>query len=153
MPHTNRSDPAQNPHYPRFVSPRADELIDELEPGQVVQLRNALHTQTLEEWMCWFEDSRESICEYDRLTPVERRARLLDQIDIAPLMLHHACVFLELWRKRVELQYYCLHRNDLVIEHQPEQREMIFSVLEAYNHAPVYDYWPFGGQFPFRIDP
>ena len=97
--YTNYSSPKQNAFYPRRASDRADQMTDELGEEQVIQLYNELKTMSYQEWFDWFFDERAKILQYDSLTTAERTRLHQPKPTIAVLRLHHACVYLELWRR------------------------------------------------------
>ena len=154
MPYTNRSDPKQNPWYPNHVSDRADELIKELSEAQSQCLYDELKKMTLGDWFSWLEDQREEISEYDRLTRAERKRSLNKQPNLDVLKLHHACVYVELWRARTTNAYFSFPPNGQALDTPESQREMMLSVLASYNSFEMGDLWPFAcsddaDPFPF----
>lgn len=96
MTNTSHSAGQQNPLYPRHVSTRVDELLDQLDLEQIQRLYNELQTMTYLDWMYWLEGERVKICKYDSLTSAERKNLLRSNSENEPLLLHYACVWLEL---------------------------------------------------------
>ncbi len=146
MKDTNDNFLRQSAWYPRHVSDRADELIDEPGEAQLRQLYDALKTITVGEWMTWLSDFREEICEYDALRPAERK-RLLQpvapSVPIDALRLHHACIFVELWRTRMNNDYFHLPPRGMPIDDPESQREMMLAVVASYYEYDAHDLWPF----------
>lgn len=143
MTFQNRSDPKQNPWYPRFASDEADALLDELDEAHVLTLRAALKTTTFQAWKLWVEDSREEIGEYDELSPSERTRRLQGPDRIDALRLHHACVFVELWRARTNMSFYHFPPYGQVPDEPHLQRAMMLGILASHRQAYLRDVWPF----------
>lgn len=151
------SDDSETPWYPRFVSDRADQLLDELDEGQVEQLRLELQTIPYTAWAQWLEDTRAAIQEYDSLPAAGRRRRLQGQDALVALRLHHACVFVELWRARLVAQHVALPPRGGPLDTPEEHRSMMLSVLASYSQVDVRDFWPFAGRpgspyWPFADD-
>lgn len=140
----NRTDPKQNPWYPRHVSDRAEELIEELDAKQCRQLYDELQKQTVSEWLFWLEEQREDIYQYDVLTRTQRIRRLGKPTDSSTLKLHHACVFVELWRARMTSSYFHLPPSGRPLDATEDQRRMMLAVLASYNDSlSIQDLWPF----------
>lgn len=155
MTYTNRSDPTQNSWYPRFVSDRADALLDELDEAQVQQLRGALKTLTFEEWKVWMVTEREAIGTYDELTPRERTRRRQKPGRTDALKLHHACLFVELWRARTDTSYCHFPPYGQALDTPELQRAMMLAVMASHRKAYLRDVWPFDvpegdDPYPFR---
>ena len=150
MPYTNRSDPKENPWYPRGASDLADALIDELDVAQVRQLYDALRTQTIVEWWVWLESHREEISEYDGLTAAQRKRRLQKTDKTSALRLHHACIFVELWRARTHAAYYHFPPYGRVPDTPHAQRSMMLAIVDSYNKFEPHDVWPF--EVPDGVD-
>jgi hypothetical protein len=158
MPYTNRSDPKQNPWYPRHVSDRADALIEELDPAQIQQLGDALQSTTFAEWSAWLEEKRAEIGEYDELSLAGRRRRLQKPDRLYALRLHHACVFVELWHARTHASYFHFPPHGDGAQTPQAQRAMMLAVMASYSQIDPRDLWPFEfpenaercGLFPFR---
>ena len=155
--HTNDSFPQESAFYPLGFSDRAAVLIEELDATQALQLYNELKTRTYEDWLDWLEDARAEIAKYDYLTRSERKARLQKPTDIQSLFLHHACVFVELWRARLAREYFHLPPSGGPLETAEEQREMMLAVAVSYHKYHHRDLWPFEcpdcvDLFPFRRD-
>lgn len=141
--HTNDSVLRENPWYPRHESDRADALVDELDEGQILRLYGELKTRTLAEWLCWLETARGLICQYDGLSDTKRRQLLKGKADSEALMLHHACVFVELWRWRIHREYFPLPPNAPPIDTHATQRDLMLNVVVAYHKHDLRDLWPF----------
>lgn len=147
MSYTNSSDPKQNPWYPRHVSDRADELIEELDEKQCQRLYDELQKEAIGEWFVWLEEKREEIAAYDDLSRAQRKHRLNKPADTSTLKLHHACVFVELWRARLTTSYFHLPPSGGPLEAQEDHRRMMLAVVASYNDPlSVQDLWPF--EFP-----
>lgn len=155
--HTTHNILRENVFYPRHVSDRADELLDELEEEQVLQLYNELKTKTYAEWLDWLEDARAEISKYDHLSRAARKRELQKLPDIKTLLLHHACVYVELWREFLNHNYFSLPPAGEV-DTPESQREMMLAVVAAYNHPDLLRaLWPFShpsieDRFPFLRD-
>lgn len=108
MSHTNSSDLKQNACHPRHVSDRVNELIEEIEATQCQLLYDELKKGTIREWFVWLEEQRDTISAYDELPRAPRKRRLGKSADASTLKLHHACVFVELWRTRLTTSYFHL---------------------------------------------
>jgi hypothetical protein len=144
MSFTNRSDPKQNPWYPRHVSDRAEELIEELDTTQCRQLYDELQKQTIGEWFVWLEEQREAISQYDALTRTQRKRRLGKLTDTSILKFHHACIFVELWRARMTSSYFLLPLSGGSLDAAEDQRRMMLAVLASHNDSlAIQDLWPF----------
>lgn len=155
--HTNDSFLRENHFYPRHESDRADELVDELDEEQILRLYNELKTKTYSEWMDWLEDARGEICQYDSLSRALRKRQLQKKPDSEALRLHHACIFVELWRARIHREYFPLPPNAGPIETHEAQRDLILNVVAAYNKHDLRDLWPFDhpdieDYFPFVLE-
>lgn len=151
MSFTNRANPENNPWYPRLVSDRADELLDELEENQCRQLYDDLKTTTLADWFVWLEEARNEVSRYDGLSRAKRRQRLAKHPSVADLKLHHACIFVELWRTRTTNAYFSLPPSGAPLDSDERQREMMLAVVSSYNNFELRDLWPFA--FPSDVDP
>lgn len=152
MPYTNRSDPKQNPWYPRHVSDRADELIEELDATQCRLLYDELQKETIGEWFVWLEEQREAISQYDELRRTQRKRRLGKAADTSALKLHHACIFVELWRSRMTTSYFHLPPSGGPLDTTEDHRRMMLAVVASYNDPlAVHDLWPF--EFPEDVHP
>lgn len=152
MSYTNRSDPKQNPWYPRHVSDRADELIEELGETQCQLLYDELHNETIGEWFVWLEEQREAISQYDGLSRTQRKRRLGKLADTSTLKLHHACVFVDLWRARMTTSYFHLPPSGGALDSMEDQRRMMLAVVASYNDPlALRDLWPF--DFPEDVHP
>jgi hypothetical protein len=154
----NHSFGRENPWYPRHVSDRADELCDELDEVQLRQLYDALKNKTLSEWLIWLEEARAEVAKYDWLRRAERKRRLQKRTSPEVLLLHHACVFVELWRARMESRYFHLPPRGLPLNEPEAHREMLLAVLASYNAFDARDLWPFEfpegeDHLPFRSEP
>jgi hypothetical protein len=145
----------ENPWYPRLESDRADELIAELDEAQVLRLYNELKTKTHAGWLLWLEDARGVISTYDYLSRAQRKRRLQKKPDTGPLLLHHACIFVELWRARINREYFCLPPSGPDLDTPEAHRSMMLDVVTALDHGDDRDLWPFDhptieDNFPFR---
>lgn len=138
-----RSDDGQKPWYPRFVSDRADVLIDELDEGLVQQLQAELQKSTYPAWAQWLEDARADIEEYDSLTAAARKRRLRGSDVPGALKLHHACVFVELWRHRLDSRHMSLPPRGDPLDTPASQRRLLLWALASYSQADPRDFWPF----------
>lgn len=145
--------------YPKHVSARADALIAELDEAQCRKLYAELQTIDVQEWTDWLGDTRKEIAQYDSLTPTERNARLRAPADtsapISPLRLHHAIVFLELWRARMQSRYLHLPPTGLPLDTPERHREMLLAAVASFHDYDLRDLWPFDfpkgrGSIPFR---
>lgn len=155
--HTTHNFLKENAFYPRHVSDRADELIEELDSEQVLQLYDALKTKTYADWSLWLGDARDAISKYDNLSHAERKRRLKKPPVIETLLLHHACIYVELWRSRIDREYFSLPPSGPSIETPEEQREMMLNIIAAYDNFDPRDLWPFSHPsiddiFPFKQD-
>jgi len=150
MSFTNRSNPKENPWYPRHVSDRADELLDELDETQCRRLYDELKQTTLGEWFTWLEETRHEVSEYDSLTRAKRKQRLAAHPTVSNLKLHHASVFVELWRIRTTNAYFSLPPSGLPLVTDERQREMMLAVVSSYSNFELLDLWPF--DFPEGVD-
>jgi hypothetical protein len=155
--HTNDSVLLENPWYPRHESDRVDELCAELDEGQILQLYCELKTKTLAEWQDWCEAQRVLICQYDALSDAKRHQQLKKKggLDPTALMLHHACVFVELWRCRLHREYFPLPPNAPPIDTHHKQRGLMLNVMAALYRYDNRDLWPFDHPeiddgYPFR---
>ncbi len=137
------NEPQENAWYPVHESDRADELISELDEVQLVELYDALHTKTFGEWLGWIEEKRADICKYDYLSRAERKRKLLKHEGCTTLMLHHACIYIELWRTRTAKRYFSFPPSGAPIDTPVAQREMMLAVLAAYQDFDMRDIWPF----------
>ncbi|MEN9481018.1 MAG: hypothetical protein RLZZ298_2413 [Pseudomonadota bacterium] len=150
MPFMNLSDPKQNAWYPRHVSDRVDELIDELDAAQCELLYDELGKETIGDWFVWIEEQREAISGYDGLSRTQRKRRLGKSADTSTLKLHHACVFVELWRARTTSSYFHLPPSGGPLDTEEAQRRMMLAVVASFNDASaIRDLWPF--EFPEGI--
>lgn len=150
MSYTNGTDPKQNPWYPRHVSDWADELLDELDAKQCQLLYDELQKATIGEWFVWLEEQREAISAYGDLTRTQRKRRLGKSDDASTLKLHHACVFVELWRARLTASYFYLPPSGGSLDTEEDQRRMMLAVVASYNDSlAIHDLWPF--EFPEDI--
>lgn len=140
--HTNGSFLRENPWYPRHESDRADELVDELDEEQMLRLYNALKTNSLAKWLNWLEDARGEISTYDYLSRAKRKQCLKKHGDDA-LLLHHACIFVELWRARINREYFCLPPQGPELDTPVAHRSMMLDVVTAYFRFDDRDLWPF----------
>lgn len=149
-----RTDP-----YPKHVSARADALIAELDEAQCHQLYAELKTIDVQEWTDWLGAARKEIARYDSLTPTERSARIRGPADTSalasPLRLHHAIVFLELWRARMQLKYLHLPPSGLPLDTPERHREMLLAAMASFHDYDLRDLWPFAlpkgfDRIPFR---
>ena len=143
--HTNDSFPRESAFYPRHVSDRAEALICELDSAQIRQLHNELKTKISEGLFDWLEASRGEIARYDYLSRTERKALLQNPAEPATLLLHYACIFLELWRARLTWKYFHLPPSGGPLETAEEQREMMLAVVASYREYDPRDLWPFEG--------
>lgn len=150
MSFVNQANLNENPWYPRHVSDRADELLDELNEVQCRQLYEELKQTTLAGWLTWLEEARTEVARYDGLTRAKRRQHLLKQPSVADLKLHHACVFVELWRTRTTNAYFSLPPSGAPLDTDEVQREMMLAVVSSYNNFELRDLWPF--EFPSDVD-
>lgn len=146
MSFTNQSNPKENPWYPRHVSDRVDELLDDLDETQSRQLYDELKKITLGDWFAWLEDTRNEVSKYDSLSRAKRRQRLAKSASVADLKLHHACVFVELWRTRTTNAFFSLPPSGAPLDTDENQREMMLAVVSSYNNFEFRDLWPF--EFP-----
>ncbi len=157
LPYDDGSTP--DPWYPRHASDRADELIDELDEQQRDALYLALKDKTLTEWHIWLEDARASVLAYDAFTRGRRAKKL--KSSASSLELHHACIYLELWRARLSRHFRPLPPNGLPIDTPNLQRELMLEVLASSNAFDPRDLWPFEYPadaarttwFPFKEEP
>lgn len=152
---TSRSAGQENPWYPRHESDRADRLVDELDEEQMWRLYSELKTRTYREWTGWLLKHREEICAYDSLSPAERKRRLRDSADIDALVFHHACLFVELWRARINREHFCLPPSGPDLDTPEKHRDMMLNVMAAFHEMTDDDAWPFDhpdieDSFPFR---
>ncbi|MFM2056070.1 MAG: hypothetical protein RLY71_455 [Pseudomonadota bacterium] len=143
MSSTTPRAPEESPWYPLHVSARADELIDELGEVQCRRLFDALRTTSVAQWLCWLEDARAEIGAYDGLTAKQRKRRLQDPGDIDALRLHHACVFVELWRARMERNYRQLPPRGMPLDRPEDHRSMLLDAMAAHSAWQDLDLWPF----------
>jgi len=150
MSFINQANPKENPWYPRHVSDRADQFLDELDETQCGQLYNELKKTTLGDWFVWLEAARKEVSIYDSLSHVKRRQRLAKQPSVIDLKLHHACVFIELWRTRTTNVYFSLPPSGAPLDTDERQREMMLAVVSSYNNFELRDLWPF--EFPNDVD-
>lgn len=155
--HTNDSFRKENHFYPRHESDRADELVDELDEEQILRLYNELKTKSHAKWLLWLEDARGSICQYDSLRRAQRKRRLQKKPDIETLLLQHACIFVELWRARINREYFCLPPSGPDLDTPESHRSMMLDVVTALSHGDDRDLWPFDhplidDMFPFASD-
>lgn len=150
MPSTIYTDSERNAWYPLHVSDRADELIGEVSEAQCERLFRELQTSTLPEWWNWLEDEREQIAEYDSLSAAVRNRRLQSTGDNSVLRLHHAAVWLELWRARTHSRFFPLPPNGQRLDDPAAQRSMMLAVVASYHDAEPADYWPF--EYPSQPD-
>ncbi|MDD2366297.1 MAG: hypothetical protein PHN84_09045 [Desulfuromonadaceae bacterium] len=153
---TNHSVLRENPWYPRHESDRADELVDELDEAQQLRLYDELKTKTYESWKSWLLDARVEICTYDQLNRAQRARRLKKLPDTDALVLHHACIFVELWRAKIHREYFPLPPNAAPVDTPQRQRDLMLNVVASYA-TDVRDLWPFDHPdiddgFPFRSD-
>lgn len=137
----------KNPEYPKRVSPRADALIAELDAAQRRRLYDELKATPLQEWFDWLVSERKEIARYDSLTAAERQTRLRSAADISvqnsPGRLQHACVYIELWRARMQQRYFHLPPSGLPLDTPERHREMLLAALASYNDYSPDDLWPF----------
>ncbi|MBW4056534.1 MAG: hypothetical protein HIU83_14260 [Proteobacteria bacterium] len=148
----------ENHFYPRHESDRADELVDELDEGQILRLYNELKTKTLTEWLNWLDTERGSICQYDALSRAKRRQQLKKKGEpgLDAVRLQHACIFVELWRWRIHREFFPLPPNAPPIDTHQKQRDLMLNVMAAYYRYDDRDLWPFldhpdiDDRFPFR---
>ena len=143
MSSTTPREPEESHLYPLHVSDRADELIGELDEALCQPLFDALGTMSSEDWFEWMADERAAIDEYDGLAASQRRRRLhahAGSVDAARL--HHACVFLALWRARL-LRRGVLPPSSPPLTRAEDQRRMLLAALETSRHFDVRDLWPF----------
>ena len=136
--------------YPHYVSDRVDALVDELDATQIRQLYDELKSKTYSEWLDWLEGTRGNIAHYDYLTRTERKRCIQQRTDNDPLLLHHACIYIELWRQRCLLDF----PPHTLLDTPESQREILLTVVTSYNVDPR-DLWPFDHEeiddsFPFR---
>ncbi|MCI5157168.1 MAG: hypothetical protein D3906_01785 [Candidatus Electrothrix sp. AUS1_2] len=136
--------------YPHHVSDRVDELINELDATQIRQLYDELKKNTYSEWLKWLEGTRGKIAHYDYLTRTERKRCIQQRIDNEPLLIHHACIYIELWRQRCLLDF----PPHTLLDTPESQREILLTVVTSYSVDPR-DLWPFDHEeiddsFPFR---
>lgn len=150
MSFTNQANPKENPWYPRHVSDRVDELLDELGETQCAQLYEELKKTTLGDWFVWLESAREEVSVYDSLSHFKRRQRLAKKSSVVDLKLHHACIFIELWRTRTANAYFSLPPSGAPLDTEERQREMMLAVVSSYNNFELRDLWPF--EFPNDVD-
>lgn len=156
--HTSDSFPKEISWYPRFASDRADELIAELDAGQQSRLLGGLKTRTYAEWLTWLGDARGEIATYDGLSRAQRTRRLQPRPDTEILLLHHACIFVELWRARLDRQYCHLPPYGPPLESHENHRSMMVNIMTAFDRYDPRDLWPFdspedAGWFPFSDCP
>lgn len=138
--------------YPHHVSDRVDELIDELDATQIRQLYDELKNKTYNEWSDWLEgkSTRGKIAYYDYLTCTERKRCIQQRTDNEPLLLHHACIYIELWRQRCRLDF----PPHTLLDTPESQREILLTVVTSYD-VDIRDLWPFYHEeiddlYPFR---
>ena len=158
MENSHHSFGQENAWYPHHVSDRADELIGELDEAQLRQLFYALKKKTLTDWLVWLEEARADICKYDWLKSAERKRRLKSATRPEALLLHHACIFVELWRARTHSNYFHFPPHGMPVNAGEAQREMMLAVLASYGAFDEHDLWPFElpegeSGFPFRKSP
>lgn len=155
--HTTNNFLKENAWYPRHVSDRADVLLDELDEEQVLRLYNELKTKTYAEWIGWLEDARADISKYDNLSRAARKRQLQKRPDTKTLLLHHACVYVDLWRELLNQKYISLPPAG-EIDTPESQREMMLAIVAAYNDPDLLRaLWPFAhpsidDRFPFQRD-
>jgi hypothetical protein len=147
----------ENAWHPWHVSDRATELSEELDEAALRRLYDSLRVKTLSEWLTWLEDARKDITKYDWQKARDRKRHLQKNPTSEALMLHHACIFIELWRTRLNNQYFPLPPRGLPIDGPESQREMMLAVLTSYNALDKTDLWPFRfpdgeDQLPFRSE-
>jgi hypothetical protein len=149
----------ENARHLANVPDRAAGLIAELDETQRQQLLDALGTMSYAEWLDWLEASRVVICRYDALKPSERKRQFAKRAqafaDSDPLLLHHACIWLELWRARISTRFLPLPPAGLPLDSPESQRQMMLAVVAAYHDYDLLDFWPFDtpeveDSFPFR---
>jgi hypothetical protein len=155
MSDTHHSFDREHTWYPRHVSDRADELIDELDESQCRRLFDALKAMALSEWFDLLETSRNDIVKYDALNRAGRKRRLAKDGTAEPLLLHHGCIFVELWRARTQSTYFHFPPTGPSIATPEAQRDMLLAVLTSFNAFDLRDLWPFEfpegeEQLPFR---
>lgn len=158
MTFKSSSDPKSNVWYPRFVSDRADELIEELEDDHLKVLYSAVRLKSISDWLLWIEENRNEVTAYDSLTTKERRSRLKSKRATSDLLLHHACIYVELWRARLAYSYQSLPPNGDPITTPESQRALMLAAVASFNNFDARDFWPFeipdGAEetkwFPFR---
>jgi hypothetical protein len=151
-------DPTKNVWYPRHVSDRADQLIDELDEKHLSLLYDSVREKSFEEWLLWIEDTRDQIVAYDYLSAKDRKKRLQLKEVTVNLALHHACIYVELWRTRLSHSYRPLPPNGTPIDTPESQRELMLSAVASFSNFDARDFWPFeipnGAEktkcFPFR---
>lgn len=136
-------DPKKNSFYPRHVSERADALTDQLDQTQIQRLYRLLRAKELHIWLLWLEDARIEISDYDILTEKQRAAELRGKNSEHSLMLHHACIFLELWRARLMHFYHPLPPSGAPIDTPASQRHLMLCSLASFNAFDPRDLWPF----------
>ena len=142
MPSNKQSEPKENPWYPRHVSDRVDELLDEIDEAQCQCLFDELKKTDMNDWFTWLETARNEIAEYDTLSRVQRRRRLSEYSSVNVLKFHHACIFVELWRIRTGT-YFTLPPAGVSLDTGTRQREMMLAVMSAYSNFDLRDLWPF----------
>lgn len=119
------------------------------------QLYDGLKLTTHGNWFGWLEEARDEVSKYDRLSSIRRQQRLAKHQSIADLKLHHASIFVELWRVRTTNAYFSGSLIGTSLDTDENQREMMLAVVSSYNNFELRDLWPFefpndADQFPFR---
>jgi hypothetical protein len=124
----NQTNLKKNPWYPRHVSDRVNELLDELNELQCQRLYDEFKKITIGDWFFWLEENRDEISRHDGLSLIQRRKNLNTRSSVTTLKLHHACIFIELWRVRTTNNYFLFPPSGLPLENVTRQREMMLDV-------------------------
>ncbi len=126
----------------RKVSERAEKFIEQLNEVQVQKLTCALKSiQPHNQWKEWLISERKAIGAYDRLDYVGRERFLQTRNDNEILLIHHACIYIELWRVRIDSKNYFNFRDIGLVDRPVEQREMLLGVLSAWEDIDPQDLW------------
>lgn len=150
----NQSQKEDNCWYPRHVTDRVDLMIDQLDDKNTRLLYEEYTQISTDDWLAWFLSNWNEISNYDLLADAERVEILEKNPNGAILKQHHACIFLDLWRARLENSFLQLPPHGPPIEDVVDQRLILLTSLVSYLEMYPEDYWPFKipeGQigFPF----
>lgn len=140
---TNSNVEQQNAWYPIHASDRVDTLLGELDEAQILRLFHELQTMTYWEWRHWVASGMEEISQYDALSHRERKARLRNADDVAPLLHQYTIVHIELWRLRASNQYIPLPSHGFPLDDHQDQRQFVLATFAATYFVDKRELWPF----------